>query len=110
MIAHERHQRILAILEKRKRAGAVELQAATGASSETLRRDLDFLEGQDLVVRIHGGVLHPSVAASEPSLLQKSRSAVEAKRKMASVAAGLEAKVWPLQRGFTLVPIPASMN
>jgi len=89
MIAHERHQRILAILEKRRRAGATELQAATGASPATLRRDLDFLEGQDLVVRIHGAVLHPSVAAAEPSLLQKSRSAVEAKRKMASVAAGL---------------------
>ena len=89
MIAHERHQRILAILEKRRRAGAAELQAATGASPATLRRDLEFLEGQDLVVRIHGAVLHPSVASAEPSLLQKSRSAVEAKRKMASVAAGL---------------------
>ena len=89
MNAHERHQRILAILEKRQRAGAVELQAATGASAATLRRDLDFLEGQDLVVRIHGAVLHPSVAAAEPSLLQKSHSAVEAKRRMAVVAAGL---------------------
>ena len=89
MNAHERHQRILAILEKRRRAGATELQTATGASAATLRRDLDFLEGQDLVVRIHGAVLHPSTAASEPSLLQKSRSAVEAKRKMASVATDL---------------------
>lgn len=89
MIAHERHQRILAILEKRRRAGAAELQSATGASAATLRRDLDFLEGKDLVVRIHGAVLHPSVAAAEPSLLQKSRSATESKRKMASVAAKL---------------------
>jgi DeoR/GlpR family transcriptional regulator of sugar metabolism len=89
MIAHERHQRILAILEKHRRMGAGELQAATGASPATLRRDLDFLEGRDLLVRIHGAVLHPSVAASEPSLLQKSRSEVEAKRKIASVAAGL---------------------
>jgi len=89
MFAHERHQKILSILESRHRAVGSELRAATGASAATLRRDLDFLEGQDLLVRIHGAVLHPSVAAAEPSLLQKSRSAVEAKRKIASLAAGL---------------------
>jgi DeoR/GlpR family transcriptional regulator of sugar metabolism len=89
MIAHERHQKILAILEKNQRAGAAKLQSLTGASAATLRRDLDFLEERDLLVRIHGAVLHPSVASAEPSLLQKSQSAVEAKRKMASVAAAL---------------------
>lgn len=89
MIAHERHQRILDILEKRQRAGASELQSLTKASAATLRRDLDFLEGKDLVVRIHGAVLHPSIAAAEPSLLQKSHSAMDAKRKIASIAAGL---------------------
>jgi DeoR/GlpR family transcriptional regulator of sugar metabolism len=89
MFAHARHAKILAILDKRRRAGAAELQSATGASPATLRRDLDFLERQDLVVRVHGAVLHPSVAAAEPSLLQKSRSAVEAKRKIAAAAANL---------------------
>jgi len=89
MIAHERHQKILAVLERRRRVGSADLQGLTGASAATLRRDLDFLEGQDLVVRIHGAVLHPSLAAAEPSLLQKSRSAVEAKRRIAALAAGL---------------------
>ncbi len=89
MIAHERHQRILDILEKTQRAGASELQGATGASAATLRRDLNFLEEQDLVVRIHGAVLHPSVAATEPSLLQKSRSAIEGKRRIAQIASDL---------------------
>lgn len=89
MIAHERHQKILSLLERRRRVGAAELCSATGASAATLRRDLDFLEGQDLAVRIHGAVLHPSVAAAEPSLLQKSRSAVEAKRRIAAMVAGL---------------------
>ncbi len=89
MIAPERREKILSILTKRKRVGAMELQNLTGASPATLRRDLDFLEGQDLVVRIHGAVLHPSVASAEPNLLQKSRSAVEAKRKIATLAAGL---------------------
>lgn len=89
MLAHTRHQKILAILDKRQRAGSAELQSATGVSSATLRRDLDFLERQDLVVRVHGAVLHPSVASAEPSLLQKSRSAVQAKRKIAAKSAAL---------------------
>ncbi len=89
MFAHARHQKILAILDKRQRAGSAELQSATGASAATLRRDLDFLERQDLVVRVHGAVLHPSVASVEPSLLQKSRSAVQAKRRIAATAATL---------------------
>ncbi len=89
MLAHARHEKILAILDRRRRASAAELQSATGASSATLRRDLDFLERQDLLVRVHGAVLHPSVASAEPNLLQKSRSAVEAKRKIAAAAADL---------------------
>lgn len=89
MIAHERHEKILSTLTKRKRVGSMELQKLTGVSPATLRRDLDFLEGQDLVVRIHGAVLHPSVASAEPNLLQKSRSAVEAKRRIAALGAGM---------------------
>ncbi len=96
MIAHARHQKILAILEKRRRAAASALQSATGSSPATLRRDLDFLERQDLLVRVHGAVLHPSVAAAEPSLLQKSRSAIGAKRSIACAAADL------IPRGATL--------
>lgn len=89
MIAHERRQKTLDILEKRLRLGVAELQRLTGASAATLRRDLDFLADQDLLVRTHGAVLHPSVASAEPSLVQKSRSAVVAKRKIAAFATGL---------------------
>lgn len=89
MLAHARHTRILSTLTKKKRVGVMELQSLTGASAATLRRDLDFLEGQDLVIRIHGAVLHPSIASGEPNLLQKSKSAVDAKRKIAALAAGI---------------------
>jgi len=89
MIAHERHHRMLGFLEKHRRAGLADLLGLTGASPATLRRDLDFLSGQDLVVRQHGVVLHPSAAAAEPSLLQKSQSGLLAKRKIATRAAKL---------------------
>jgi len=89
MIAHERRSRILAHVAKRLRAESAELLELTGASPATLRRDLDFLEAQDLLVRVHGAVLHPSAASGEPSLVQKAGEAVEAKRRIGAAAAAL---------------------
>jgi DeoR/GlpR family transcriptional regulator of sugar metabolism len=89
MIAHDRHRLILSLLVKEKRLTVVSLQAATKVSPATLRRDLDFLASRDLLVRVHGAVLHPSAARGEPSLLQKLGLAVRAKQKIGSFAAGL---------------------
>ncbi|MEX1119405.1 MAG: DeoR/GlpR family DNA-binding transcription regulator [Terrimicrobiaceae bacterium] len=89
MIAHERHHRMIEFLARHGRAGMAELLALTGVSPATLRRDLDFLGGRDLLVRQHGAVLHPSAAAAEPSLIQKSQSATAAKRKIGRRAADM---------------------
>ena len=91
MIAHERRSRILDRAAKRLRVEVSELLKLTGASPATLRRDLDFLESRNLVVRVHGAVLHPSTAEGEPSLHLKSRTEVEAKKRIARVAAGMVA-------------------
>ena len=91
MIAHERHSFILSLLARKKRAQLSGLQEATGASPATLRRDVDFLASQNLLVRLHGAVLHPSVAQQEPSLLQKRGLAVQAKRRIGATAAALVA-------------------
>ena len=89
MIAHERRSRILALLAERKRAEFSELLDLSGTSPATLRRDLDFLEGKDLLVRVHGAVLHHSAALGEPSLVQKAGLAVAAKRRIGEFAASL---------------------
>ena len=89
MIAQERQTKILALISKRQRLRFGELQDFTRCSAATLRRDLAFLEKQDLIVRVHGGVLHPQAAADEPSLVQKSRTAVAAKQRIAEVVAKL---------------------
>ena len=89
MFAQERQTKILALIGKRQRLKFGELQDLTGCSPATLRRDLEFLEKQDLVVRVHGGVLHPQAAADEPSLVQKSRTAVAAKQRIAEVVTKL---------------------
>lgn len=89
MIAHQRRTRILQYLDRHLRAEASELRRLTEVSSATLRRDLDFLESQDLLVRVHGAVLHPVAACEEPSLVQKRGSAVRAKERIGRYAAGL---------------------
>jgi DeoR/GlpR family transcriptional regulator of sugar metabolism len=75
MIAQERQTKILTLLEKRQRLGFGELQNMTGCSPATLRRDLTYLGERNLLVRVHGGVLHPEAAAGEPGLGYQSRMA-----------------------------------
>jgi DeoR/GlpR family transcriptional regulator of sugar metabolism len=87
MIAHERHSLILSLLMQRKRLSVAEIQRKAGVSAATLRRDLDFLASQDLLVRLHGVVLHPSIAHSEPSLVQKMGMALRAKQRIGQAAA-----------------------
>jgi DeoR/GlpR family transcriptional regulator of sugar metabolism len=89
MIAQERQTKILNLLGKRRRLGFGELHDLAGCSPATLRRDLTYLEERDLLVRVHGGILHPDAAAGEPSLVEKSRTAIAAKRRIAAVAAAL---------------------
>lgn len=89
MIAQERQVKILTLLGKRRRLGFGELQGIAQCSPATLRRDLTSLEDQELLVRVHGGVIHPEAAAGEASLVLKARTAVAAKKRIAAVAASL---------------------
>ena len=87
MLAHERHEKIVALLKKHHRMEVRPLQVALGVSSATLRRDLTFLEQIDRVVRVHGGVCHPSAVSAEPSYLQRASLAVQSKRAIAKAVA-----------------------
>jgi DeoR family transcriptional regulator, fructose operon transcriptional repressor len=60
MFAHERHQAIQQLLSRKRRLTVNALQRELKISSATLRRDLSELEEAHLVVRVHGGVVHPS--------------------------------------------------
>ena len=86
MLAHERHSTILTLLEKHGCMEVQALQSLLAVSPATLRRDLSQLESADMLVRVHGGVLHPSQASGEPSFRQKAAAAVEAKKDIAAKA------------------------
>ncbi len=89
MFAQERHQRIAALLEERGRWSVRDLQARTGASAATLRRDLAFLARAGRLVRSHGGVMHPGLGGAEPDFERKLRTAAAGKRALAAAALAL---------------------
>ncbi|MDR0534537.1 MAG: DeoR/GlpR family DNA-binding transcription regulator [Verrucomicrobiales bacterium] len=89
MFAHERHQAIQELLAKKQRLTVGALQHALRISPATLRRDLGEMEKAGLVVRVHGGVVHPSALRGEPSFAQRGGQAVDAKREIAKATAAL---------------------
>lgn len=56
MSAPERRDKMLGILREQRAASTRALSQALGVSQSTLRRDLDFLEEDGIVERMHGGV------------------------------------------------------
>lgn len=94
-MAHERHARIL---EELKSAGSLQvasLAARLGVSEMTIRRDLEGLERDGRLNRIHGGAVAteplPPVAmdSDEPSFEARLRRGRPAKQAIAAVAADL---------------------
>lgn len=91
MSAYNRHQTLLRALEKEKQLAVRDLMKLLDASPATVRRDIDQLERLGKLVRVHGSVLHPDYAQGELPFARKARSAVAAKRAIASAAAALVA-------------------
>ncbi|MEF3303091.1 DeoR/GlpR family DNA-binding transcription regulator [Paenibacillus sp. GYB003] len=57
MFAQQRHEAIVRKLERDKSIKASELMELFGVSFETIRRDLEYLEGEGLLKRVHGGAI-----------------------------------------------------
>jgi DeoR/GlpR family transcriptional regulator of sugar metabolism len=65
------------------------LEKELSISAATARRDLAVLERQGEVKRTHGGAVPPGLAQHEDSFQQRLGEAVEAKQRLARVAAAL---------------------
>jgi len=89
-LSGRRTQRLAAILDVLAQRSSVdihELARITEVSEATLRRDLEFLENQDLLRRTHGGAT--SNAASELPVRYRDGQQREAKHRIARVCAEL---------------------
>ncbi|HHY71111.1 MAG TPA: DeoR/GlpR transcriptional regulator [Thermoanaerobacterales bacterium] len=57
MLAQERHQVILDLINKNRVVKVADLMATFNVSIETVRRDLDHLESQGFLRKVYGGAV-----------------------------------------------------
>ncbi|MDZ4234100.1 MAG: DeoR family transcriptional regulator, partial [Dietzia sp.] len=90
MYATERQQRIAGIVTDEGRASVTTLSALFGVAQETIRRDLDQLQADGVLLRVHGGAVPAGrTSAAEPSLAAREATATEAKERIAAAAVDL---------------------
>ncbi|ELK48001.1 DeoR/GlpR family DNA-binding transcription regulator [Halobacillus sp. ACCC02827] len=89
MLTPDRHQLILKAVKNNHTAKIQQLVDATGASESTIRRDLDHLEKEGLLRRVHGGASLKSSANTEPTMREKATKFHKEKTHIAKFAASL---------------------
>jgi DeoR/GlpR family transcriptional regulator of sugar metabolism len=93
----DRHVRTLEVLSEHSEVSVVELSRITGVSEMTVRRDLDELEHEGLLRRVHGGATRVVSRSYEPAYALRAARNVEAKERIGRRAASL------VSEGETLV-------
>jgi len=89
MFALERQQKIVEILNDLGAVSVSKLSEDLGVTEETVRRDLEKLEGQELLRRTHGGALPMDEGSNELSLKKRRETNVEAKKQIAMAAVNM---------------------
>ncbi len=89
MLSQERHQAILRLLKNQNSVAVAELVELFGVSEMTVRRDLDALERQGLLHRVHGGAIGVRGRSYEPPFLNRSMARAEEKERIGRLAASL---------------------
>ncbi|MDR0199517.1 MAG: DeoR/GlpR family DNA-binding transcription regulator [Streptococcaceae bacterium] len=86
MLANERKEKIIDLLKSQGRADLEELSNLTEGSVSTLRRDLNDLESDGKLRRVHGGAELPHILSEELTISQKSVKNVHEKVLIATTA------------------------
>ncbi len=89
MLTEERHKKILQLVNKNDIVNINELLQCLDASESTLRRDLQTLEDQGSLTRIHGGAKKKQDLNFEASMEEKTYHHHQEKVNIAQVAAAL---------------------
>jgi DeoR family fructose operon transcriptional repressor len=89
VLTPERHRIILELLESKQVIKLQELVEATNSSESTIRRDLDQLEKNKKLKRVHGGASLLRQKGEELSITEKSTKNLQEKDGIARYAAGL---------------------
>ncbi|MGQ9494129.1 MAG: DeoR/GlpR family DNA-binding transcription regulator [Anaerolineae bacterium] len=89
MLNTERKQAIRLLIRERGRATVAELSKHFGVSPATVRRDLDALEDEGVILRAHGGAVVAERALPEPPIIQRMKENEEEKKRIGKAAAEL---------------------
>ncbi len=86
MLADERRSQIMEMLKKRPSITTSELTRFFQVSLETIRRDLEYMEGQGVLRRVHGGAVAVGRQLGYSSLTKRTASHQPEKRNLALTA------------------------
>lgn len=86
MFALERQKRILELLNSNGAVWVSKLSAELGVTEETIRRDLEKLEKQEVLLRMHGGAMPIGETSYELSLEKRKHTNVGVKEGLAKEA------------------------
>lgn len=82
MLAQERHQIIIDLINKNRVVKVQDLMATFNVSIETVRRDLDYLESQGFLRKVYGGAVISKRLADEPSYSAREVANLEEKKQI----------------------------
>lgn len=106
MKAFERREKILQRLSIKNRVEVAELASLFNVSMETIRRDLEILEKDRDIKKVHGGAVKPKTYRMEEYLFQlRMADHIEDKKQIAKVAASYikDGDVIALESGTTIL-------
>lgn len=90
LMAEERRQKILGLLQSEGRVIVGNLSRVFAVSQITIRKDLDSLQERGFIQRSHGGALPPTTSALfDPSLQEKRKQHAPEKQRIAAAAAAV---------------------
>lgn len=84
-----RREQLVGYLGSRDRASVGELSQVLGVSEVTIRKDLDVLESQGLLLRVHGGAMVSGRGRLELHFATREQERLDEKRRIAQAAARL---------------------
>lgn len=108
----DRHVRMLEVLGEHSEVSVVELSRIASVSEMTVRRDLDELERQGLLKRVHGGATRVVSRSYEPAYALRAGRGIEAKTRIGQRAAELvtEGETLVIDVGSTALALAAALG
>lgn len=87
--AEDRREAIMRLLRDSDRTSVVDLSQKLNVSEVTVRKDLDYLEAQGVLTRVHGGAVFSGLGRFELHFAERQQIKLAEKRRIAQAASNL---------------------